>query len=120
MTRVRTTAVLLGTCAALLIGVSPALAATPRQIYNDYVTHGRLTHHYSSADLQRALQSTLLKGYSHGHGPGMKTHIKIKFPPPKTHGGLPFTGMDLGLITFGALLLLTFGATLRRFARAKA
>ena len=120
MRRVRITAVLVGICAALVMGASTALAASPRQIYNDYVTHGRLTHHYSKADLQRALQSTLLKGYGHGHVPGMKTHIKIHFPPPKTHGGLPFTGMDLGLITFGALLLLAFGAALRRFARSRA
>jgi hypothetical protein len=120
MRRIRTTAVLLGIGATLLVGASTAMAATPRQIYNDYVTHGRLTHHYSKADLQRALQSTLLKGYSHGHEPGMKTHIKIHFPPLKTHGGLPFTGMDLGLITFGAVLLLGFGAALRRFARSRA
>jgi hypothetical protein len=120
MRRVRNTAVLVGIGAALLMGASTALAATPRQIYNDYVTHGRLTHHYSKADLQRALQSTLLKGYSHGHGAGMKTHIKGHLPSLKTHGGLPFTGMDLGLITFGALLLLAFGASLRRFARSKA
>src|SRR5256714_10653757 len=120
MRRVRTTAVLVGICAALLTGVSTATAASPRQIYNDYVTHGRLTHHYSKADLQRALQSTLLKGYTHGHGPGMKTHIRIHFPPLKTHGGLPFTGMDLGLLTAGAILLLSFGASLRRFARATA
>ena len=120
MRRVRTMAVLVGICAALATGVSTATAASPRQIYNDYVAHGRLTHHYSKADLQRALQSTLLKGYSHGHGPGMKTHIKIHFPPPRTHGGLPFTGMDLGLITFGAVLLLAFGAALRRFARSRA
>ena len=120
MRRVRTTGVLLGICGALLLGASTAGAATPRQIYNDYVQHGRLTHHYSKADLQRALQSTLLKGYTHGHGPGMKTHIKIHFPPLKTHGGLPFTGMDLGLITAGAILLLSFGAALRRLARARA
>ena len=120
MRRVRTTAVLLTTSAALLIGASTAIAASPRQIYNDYVAHGRLTHHYSKADLQRALQRTMHKGYGHGHEPGMKTHIKIHFPPPRTHGGLPFTGMDLGLITFGAVLLLAFGATLRRFARSRA
>jgi hypothetical protein len=117
MRRVRTMAVLLGLGGALLAGVSTAAAATPRQIYNDYAAHGRLTHHYSKADLQRALGSTLLKGYGHGHQPGMKTHIEIKVPP---HGGLPFTGMDLGLITFGAVLLLAFGAGLRRFARSRA
>ena len=120
MTRVRMTGVLLGICGALFLGASTAGAATPRQIYNDYVQHGRLTHHYSKADLQRALSSTLMKGYSHNHGPGMKTHIRIHFPPVKTHGGLPFTGMDLGLITAGAIMLLALGAGLRRFARARA
>ena len=113
MRRVRTTAVLLATCAALLIGASAAIAASPRQIYNDYVAHGRFTHHYSQADMQRALHSTLLQGYGHGH------HLPLP-PTPPNHGGLPFTGMDLGLITFGAVLLLAFGATLRRFARSKA
>jgi hypothetical protein len=116
MRRVRTTAVLLGIGAALLLGASPALSATPRQIYNDYVAHGHLTHHYSRADLQRALQSTMLKGYSHGHTAGFQDAIQS----PPSHGGLPFTGVDLGLITAGALLLLAFGAALRRFARARA
>jgi hypothetical protein len=120
MRRIRTIAVLLGVGAALLLGAAPALSATPRQIYYDYVTHGRLTHHYSQADLERALRSTLLKGYSHGHGPGMTTHIQVEVPPPTTQGGLPFTGLDLGLITLGAVLLLAFGAGLRRFARARA
>ena len=46
-------------------------------------------------------QSTMDQGYTHGHHP------------------LPFTGMDLGLITAGAILLLAFGVGLRRFARAK-
>ncbi len=119
MRRVRTTGVMLATCAALLlIGASTAIAASPRQIYNDYVTHGRLTHNYSNADLQRALHSTLLKGYSHGHHFGY--HHGHNVPPTPPHGGLPFTGMDLGLITFGAVLLLAFGATLRRFARSRA
>jgi hypothetical protein len=119
MTRVRTTAVLLATCAALLIGASAAMAASPRQIYNDYVTHGRFTHTYSQADMQRALHSTLLQGYTHGHHINGYTHGQPP-PPPPTTGGLPFTGMDLGLITFGAVLLLAFGAGLRRFARSKA
>lgn len=119
MTRVRLIGVLLGSCAVLLLGASTALAASPRQIYNDYVTHGRLTHHYSKADLERALQSTLLKGYTHGHGPGMKTQIQTQVPS-KPQATLPFTGMDLGLITAGALLLLALGAGLRRFARSRA
>jgi hypothetical protein len=46
-------------------------------------------------------QSTMNQGYSHGHQQ------------------LPFTGMDLGLITAGAILLLGFGVGLRRFGRAR-
>jgi hypothetical protein len=46
-------------------------------------------------------QSTMNQGYSHGHTT------------------LPFTGMDLGLITVGAIVLLAFGVGLRRFGRAK-
>ena len=114
MRRVRIFAGLLGVFAVLLLGASPALSATPRQIYNDYVQHGHLTQHYSKADLERAYHSTLMQGYSHGH------HMHHIVPPPPTPPGLPFTGMDLGLITVGALVLLAFGAGLRRFARAKA
>jgi hypothetical protein len=40
-------------------------------------------------------------------------------PPVKKSGGLPFTGLDLGLIALGAFSLLLFGAALRRFARQK-
>jgi hypothetical protein len=47
-------------------------------------------------------QSTMNQGYSHGHTT------------------LPFTGMDLGLITAGAIVLLAFGVGLRRFGRSKA
>jgi hypothetical protein len=113
MMRARITAVLLTICAALLIGASAALAASPRQIYNDYSQHGRFTHNYSQADMQRALNSTLMQGYCHE---GYCHQVRIVIP---THHGLPFTGMDLGLITGGALLLLGFGAAMRRFARAR-
>jgi hypothetical protein len=119
MRRVRTTAVLLGIGAALLISATTAAAATPRQIYNDYMMHGRFTHHYSKADIDRACHSALIQGYSHGHH-DMCVSPRPPRPPVPTPPGLPFTGMDLGLISFGAVLLLAFGAALRRFARSKA
>ena len=138
MRRVRITAVLLCVGAAMLVGASAASAAGPRQILNDYMAHGHFTHHYSQADINRACHSTLIQGYSHGHhdmcvpppppppscsngakmgySHGQPTCPPVTPPPP----GLPFTGMDLGLITFGAVILLAFGAALRRFARSKA
>ena len=127
MNRARTVAVLVS-CAALAVGAGAGSAATPRQIYNDYVQHGHLTHPYSQADLHRAMASTLMMGYGHGH-----EHIVVPPPPPPPtqcttcvpttttppSPALPFTGMDLGLITVGALMLLALGAGLRRFARSK-
>ncbi len=117
MNRARITA-LVAVGAVSLAVASAAQGATPRQIYNDYATHGTLTQHYSKADLQRALRSTLMMGYGHGHTPAPTIHQVIT-PPVQPQGGLPFTGMDLGLITFGAVMLLAFGGLMRRFARAR-
>jgi len=132
MRRVRTTGVLLGICGALLVGISTASAATPRQIYNDYVTHGRLTHHYSKADLSRALKDAVIQGYkkptSNGIVPAIKTQVNkgtggvagASLPAAKKQGSLPFTGADLALMTVGGFSLLLLGGGLRRFARNKA
>lgn len=35
-------------------------------------------------------------------------------------GNLPFTGLDLGLLIGGGLLLIAFGVMLRRFSRTRA
>lgn len=103
-----------------LVAASGAFGATPSQIYKDYAQHGKLTHPYSKSDLQRALRSAVVRGYGHGHAPGLKVAGKRAGtgpPPVKPSGGLPFTGMDLGLITFGGVLLLAFGAVFRRLGR---
>ena len=41
-------------------------------------------------------------------------------PPVQASGGLPFTGLDLGLIAAGALGLILLGTALRRVARQRA
>ena len=41
-------------------------------------------------------------------------------PPVRASGGLPFTGLDLGLIAVGAFGLIMLGAALRRVARQRA
>lgn len=115
--------------AAILIGAPVATAATPQQIYRDYADNGHLDGKYSSTDLQRAYKDAVVQGYSGPQGESMKPTIKKNTggqqggeqssttPPVKSSGGLPFTGLDLALIAFGGLLLLAFGAGLRRFAR---
>ena len=116
--------------AAVAVGAPGALAATPQQIYKDYADNGRLDGHYSKADLQRALHDAVIQGYKPATSvaPAIKKKISspssgvagAKLPAAKKQGALPFTGLDLALMTVGGFSLLLLGGALRRFARNKA
>jgi hypothetical protein len=116
--------------AAVAVGAPGALAASPQQIYKDYADNGRLDGHYSKADLQRALHDAVIQGYKPATSvaPAIKKKISspssgvagAKLPAAKKQGALPFTGLDLALMTVGGFSLLLLGAALRRFARNKA
>lgn len=116
--------------AAVAVGAPGALAATPQQIYKDYADNGRLDGHYSKSDLQRALHDAVIQGYKPATSvaPAIKKKISspssgvagAKLPAAKRQGALPFTGLDLALMTAGGFSLLLLGAGLRRFARNKA
>lgn len=105
-------------CAAAALAAAPAaLGATPQQIYRDYADNGRLDHHYTKGDLQRALRDAALQGYPRvGVQGAVQQALGAK--GVKT-GGLPFTGFDLGLMAAGGALLLAAGTGLRRLGRAK-
>jgi len=116
--------------AAVAVGAPGALAATPQQIYKDYADNGRLDGHYSKSDLQRALHDAVIQGYKPATSvaPAIKKKISspssgvagANLPAAKRQGALPFTGLDLALMTVGGFSLLLLGAGLRRFARNKA
>jgi hypothetical protein len=116
--------------AAVAVGAPGALAATPQQIYKDYADNGRLDGHYSKADLQRALKDAVIQGYKPATSvaPAIKKKISspssgvagASLPAAKKQGALPFTGLDLALMTIGGFSLLLLGAALRRFAGNKA
>jgi hypothetical protein len=132
MRRGRFTAGLIALAAAALLGAPGGLAASPKAIYRDYQDNGRLDGNYSAAELQQALKDVVLLGYPNPTGQvGPKIHTKISKPrsgvlgaPPVTRTAtkptLPFTGVDLVLMTAGGLCLLLLGAGLRRLARNKA
>jgi hypothetical protein len=105
-------------CAALALGVGPALGATPQQIYKDYADNGRLDHKYSQADLQRAQRDAALQGYPRVGVEGAVQQA-LGAQAVKTNGGLPFTGLDLALLAAGGALLLVAGTGLRKLGRAK-
>ena len=108
---------------AALAAAPGALAATPKQIYNDYAANGRLDRQYSKADLNRALHSAALQGYGKPSVMRkLKPAIRLQLAQPSTvtrHGGLPFTGLDIAYLVGGGLLLVGTGFALRRLERGK-
>lgn len=123
---------------AALFAVPAASAATPEQIYRDFAEDNRLDGRYSVSDLQATLQSPIVQGYgdddvNSGLRPAVQSEIAAQQQQPQglapqgqaplgavsESETLPFTGLDLALLTAGALFLLAFGVSLRRLAKAK-
>jgi len=106
-------------CGVGLFAAAPAaFGATPQQIYKDYADNGKLDQQYSKADLQRALKSAALQGYPRVGVQGAVQQA-LGAQAVKTHGGLPFTGLDLTLLAAGGAILLAAGALLRKFGKAR-
>jgi hypothetical protein len=111
---------------AALLAAPAALAATPEQIYKDF-EDGKLDGNYSVAELKAALQSPIVQGYGRQEvvtelRPTLQREVAAQEQPlgeAVERGGLPFTGLDLALLTAGGLFLLAFGFSLRRLAKAK-
>jgi hypothetical protein len=110
-----------------LLAAPAALAATPEQIYRDFAEDRRLDGQYSVSDLEAAQQDPIVQGYKRAEvttelRPVIARRIAAQEQPLEEaveRGGLPFTGLDLALLTAGALFLLAFGVSLRRLAKAK-
>src|SRR4051795_8082590 len=98
-------------CAVGMFAVAPAFAASPQQVYRDYADNGRLDHQYTKGDLQRALRDAALQGYPHVGVQGAVQQA-LGAQAVKTRGGLPFTGLDLGLMAAVAAVLLAAGTGL--------
>ena len=138
MSRARAQAAVIVLFAAALIVAPGALATSPQTIYRDYADNGRLDGTYSASDLQRALDNAVVQAYGKDKQKGLKPAVEKQIngtkgsqsnngqaggtspAAVKQSGGLPFTGLDLGLIALGALGLILLGAALRRVARQRA
>jgi len=126
--------------AVALATAAAAFAASPRQIYADMAQHGKLTKHYSTADLQRASKDAVLQGYG-GVGTGgggvqqpaggtqgqgtqavagvAGTQQTLGVGATNRTGSLPFTGIQLGVFVAVGLMLLAGGLMLRRAGRSR-
>ena len=122
MTKMRSVAILGVVTLLALMTVSTAASASPREIYADYADNGRLDQTYSASDLRKALADTTIQGYGK---PTVKTGLtpaiqkQLGVVGQSSGGTLPFTGVDLALLTAGAGLLLLFGLGFRRLGRSR-
>lgn len=101
-----------------LIGAGAASAASPQRIYEDLADNGRLDRRYDRADIARALDlervvRTDVRKPALAKAPAAAGQRAAR-PSKRSAGGLPFTGLDLALLTLGGGPLLLIGFGLRR------
>lgn len=105
---------ILGVILLTLLLAPVAMAATPQDIYNDFLAHGKLTHTYSQADLNAYLNNATIHGY------GDKTVLDQLDDLVNTlvsRSSFPFTGFQMMLAGIVAVVLVGGGFALRRFSR---
>jgi hypothetical protein len=110
--------------AAALVGTGAASAASPQQIYSDLADNGRLDGKYTDADLERALDLPKILGSdaqprsvrrpSLARGTEARAQQVPREPARAKRRNLPFSGLDLALLTAGGGPLLLIGFALRR------
>ena len=116
MLRGRTAAV---TVIVALFVAPVALGATADDIYRDYADNGRLDAQYTDRELQSVLKDPSVQVYGEPTvTPGLRTEVLTQLASKP--GTLPFTGLDLALLTAGGIGLALAGGVLRRFGRRRA
>jgi hypothetical protein len=101
--------------AALLLAPA-ALGANPRDIARD-LEDGKLDGTYTAQELARFLGDATVQGY--GAPEARVLGREFRQQPAAVAGAesLPFTGVDLALMTAGGAALLLLGFAVRRLAR---
>jgi hypothetical protein len=103
--------------AVALACVGPAAAVSPQRIYKDLADNGRLDGRYSDADIARAFNLERVvrtdqrrPAQAEAQAPVTPTARTTERSSP----AIPFTGLDLALLTVGGGPLLLIGIVLRR------
>jgi hypothetical protein len=95
-----------------------ALAGTaPQDIYNDYADNGQLDGTYTDAELQAYLDDATVHQYGDEATLGELDALVTSMLTTESRSEFPFTGMEMGLMLIGALVLVGAGVVLRKASR---
>jgi hypothetical protein len=97
-------------------GVALAAKTTPQDIYNDYADNGKLDGKYTKAELTAYLNDATTHAYGHESTLG-ELDALVKSKLTENRSTFPFTGMEMGLLAVGALVLIGAGVVLRKASR---
>jgi hypothetical protein len=102
----------------VLACAGPASAASPQRIYKDLADNGRLDGRYSDADIVRAFNLERVVRTDQRQ-PAQEEARATVTPTPagakrRRDRKIPFTGLDVALLTVGGGPLLLIGIGLRR------
>jgi len=95
-----------------------ALAGTaPQDIYNDYADNGKLDGTYTDAELQAYLDDATVHQYGDESTLEELDALVTSMLTDENPDEFPFTGMEMGMMLLGAVVLVGAGVFLRRATR---
>jgi hypothetical protein len=103
--------------AVALACAGPAFAASPQRIYKDLADNGRLDGRYRNADIARAFNLERVVRTDQRRPAQAEAQAPVTpkaLTTERSSRTLPFTGLDLALLTVGGGPLLLIGIGLRR------
>ena len=106
--------VLITVLVATLVGTGVASAASPQTIYRDLADNGRLDGHYTRADIARAFNLDRVVRTDRRPARVRPAPTVHKVVAGKSERRVPFTGLDVALLTIGGGPLILIGILLRR------
>ena len=110
----RVVLILIGSILATLLLTTVALAWTPQDIYNDFVTNGKLTRTYTDAELHAYLNDATLAQYADQE---TKKRLDSAVYSLVNRNVFPFTGFQIAMAVIVVVCLIGGGVALRVFTK---
>jgi uncharacterized protein YcnI len=107
--------VFVGAIVVNLLLTTVAMAGwTPQDIYDDFVTNGKLTRDYTDAELNAYLNDASLAQYSDDD---VKKRLDDVVKDRLSRDVYPFTGFQIAILVVVVVALIGGGVTLRKLSR---